>query len=767
MLRLFVLLASAPVALNAQSSNLLPPFGSLSVSTDSGASFSFSSYIQVASFGGSLALGEQFPRGLAVRPAADSGSTARPFACQPLAPLPPGTAVLASRGNCSFAQKALAAQEAGAAALLLMDGLPGKYLASLASQPGSGPLSAGQCDLDCAAFSTTVPAARATLAEALGGYPDLCSVSACPSRLCALAPAGAGAGAGTPRRLCCVPNDYLLVGAGGAAQGVTLPIAWLTAGDGAALLQAASAPASAATLRVLPALRPTPTFDASGLLLWALGTAVAGTASYAAGAAERKARSRGSPTSSTSSPASEALDVWGGGMAVESVELTPRAACAMLAIASAFLGSLYLLTTWGVPIVYAVIALFCAGATASFAAVAAIPALKAAARACRPAALTATVHTPAWLASPLGLPPTLHALSLAAHTLSAACVAAWLFTRHGPAAWLAQDLFGACLCITAVSTLRLTSLRSAALLLGALFVYDVFMVFGTPLLLPSGQSVMVEVATAGAQAPIPPTAGLSTPACYCRLFPADWRVCAPGELMPILFAMPRLRDWRGGYSMLGLGDIVVPALALAVALRFDYAGAGGGGGGGRGEEERQGLLGRGEEGEGEGEEGQALAVGAEGSGSGLAAGAEAGSGARSSSSSAASPRRRAVSPAEESRGAEAGTALPLPLQDPTATAGSRKPSSWLSPSLWGAGMLGYGLGLALAQVAVVAMGLGQPALLYLVPCVLLPIAGLAAWRGQLHSLWHGDAGAGAGAAAAAAPVEGERGGAPFNASLNV
>jgi hypothetical protein len=47
---------------------------------------------------------------------------------------------------------------------------------------------------------------------------------------------------------------------------------------------------------------------------------------------------------------------------------------------------------------------------------------------------------------------------------------------------------GACLCVVAVAQLKLPSLRAAAQLLAALFVYDVVMVFGTPLLLRSGES---------------------------------------------------------------------------------------------------------------------------------------------------------------------------------------------------------------------------------------------------------------------------------------
>ena len=46
-------------------------------------------------------------------------------------------------------------------------------------------------------------------------------------------------------------------------------------------------------------------------------------------------------------------------------------------------------------------------------------------------------------------------------------------------------------------------------------------------------------------------------------------------------------------------------------------------------------------------------------------------------------------------------------------------------------VLGYALGLALAIVASVVMRMGQPALLYLVPCTLWPCLLLATWRGEV------------------------------------
>lgn len=41
--------------------------------------------------------------------------------------------------------------------------------------------------------------------------------------------------------------------------------------------------------------------------------------------------------------------------------------------------------------------------------------------------------------------------------------------------------------------------------------------------------------------------------------------------MPLVLAIPRLRDYRGGSSLLGLGDIVLPGLLMAFAGRVDEA----------------------------------------------------------------------------------------------------------------------------------------------------------------------------------------------------
>lgn len=52
-------------------------------------------------------------------------------------------------------------------------------------------------------------------------------------------------------------------------------------------------------------------------------------------------------------------------------------------------------------------------------------------------------------------------------------------------------------------------------------------------------------------------------------------------------------------------------------------------------------------------------------------------------------------------------------------------------------VVAYGVGLLMANVAVYMMRMGQPALLYLVPCCLGTMAALGYFRGELGELWHG------------------------------
>ena len=89
--------------------------------------------------------------------------------------------------------------------------------------------------------------------------------------------------------------------------------------------------------------------------------------------------------------------------------------------------------------------------------------------------------------------------------------------------------------MSAIQLMSLGTFQTGAILLGGLFFYDIFWVFGT--------NVMVSVAK-NLEAPIK------------VLFPTDF-------LEAGIFGTQ--------HSMLGLGDIVIPGILIALLARFDYS----------------------------------------------------------------------------------------------------------------------------------------------------------------------------------------------------
>jgi len=96
--------------------------------------------------------------------------------------------------------------------------------------------------------------------------------------------------------------------------------------------------------------------------------------------------------------------------------------------------------------------------------------------------------------------------------------------------WIANNILGLAFSIQGIALLSLGSYKIGCILLSGLFIYDIFWVFGT--------DVMVTVAKSF-DAPVK------------LLFPKD------------LFAQEL------SFSMLGLGDIVIPGIFIALLLRFD------------------------------------------------------------------------------------------------------------------------------------------------------------------------------------------------------
>ncbi len=100
--------------------------------------------------------------------------------------------------------------------------------------------------------------------------------------------------------------------------------------------------------------------------------------------------------------------------------------------------------------------------------------------------------------------------------------------------YMMNNIFGISLCIQAIERISLGNYKVGAILLVGLFFYDIFWVFGT--------DVMVTVA---------------------KSFDGPIKLLFPRKL-------PTL-DSKGEFSLLGLGDIVIPGLFVALLLRYDMS----------------------------------------------------------------------------------------------------------------------------------------------------------------------------------------------------
>eukprot|EP00922_Rhytidocystis_sp_ex-Travisia-forbesii_P012548 GHVS01018910.1.p1 GENE.GHVS01018910.1~~GHVS01018910.1.p1 ORF type:complete len:423 (+),score=66.25 GHVS01018910.1:39-1307(+) len=115
-------------------------------------------------------------------------------------------------------------------------------------------------------------------------------------------------------------------------------------------------------------------------------------------------------------------------------------------------------------------------------------------------------------------------LHIAAHIAAAGMSVVWFITKH----WALHNGFAIAFCIQAIALVSMGDFKVATILLSGLFIYDIFWVFGT--------EVMVTVA---------------------KSFEGPAKLIFPLSFDP----------WQ--QSILGLGDIVVPGIFISMCLRFD------------------------------------------------------------------------------------------------------------------------------------------------------------------------------------------------------
>merc|ERR1712127_315203 len=132
---------------------------------------------------------------------------------------------------------------------------------------------------------------------------------------------------------------------------------------------------------------------------------------------------------------------------------------------------------------------------------------------------------------------------LLSFSLALLIVCVWDLTGH----WLLMDAMGMGLCVAFIAFVRLPSLKVSTLLLTGLLVYDVFWVFFSKYFFNA--NVMVRVATRPAANPM----GAMARRLHLNRPP---KLSLPGKLV-----FPSNHN-SGHFSMLGLGDIVMPGLLL-------------------------------------------------------------------------------------------------------------------------------------------------------------------------------------------------------------
>jgi minor histocompatibility antigen H13 len=138
---------------------------------------------------------------------------------------------------------------------------------------------------------------------------------------------------------------------------------------------------------------------------------------------------------------------------------------------------------------------------------------------------------PTWiLPSPLDLGIEFTLTDLIAFVQAVIIVGFYFNGKH----WALNNVLGICFCLQGISKVSLGTYKIAAILLAGLFLYDIFWVFGT--------DVMVTVAK-NLDGPI--------------------KILFPRSLVP------NAETGKLELSLLGLGDIVIPGFFLALLLRFD------------------------------------------------------------------------------------------------------------------------------------------------------------------------------------------------------
>jgi signal peptide peptidase-like protein 2B len=372
-------------------------------------------------------------------------------------PIDPPFILVAERGNCTFDSKALAAQTAGASGIVVVNTLEGVYAGRDHGEPMD--------DYECENGEGWLAAPVSPSWNPTNDVPECSTDSRCESGVCMMTNV-TDASLGT--KVCCVWDTYINMGASknGSADAVAIPSVFVTISEGSELL--GSPLLEAGSLQGMLYDRPRPEFNASSFLLWGLGVATVGLAAWLSAGDLRRRRKRVK---------------WGGhrqnGPEEESekLTLTLQHTIGFVVVSSTMLMVLFFFElTTGVTV------LFCLSALTSLSTIVTGPLVR--------KLLWNTMGNPEGRVWPVRFLEEITLAEVLSTFFSLIMVVWWVAVRQtADYAWLFQDLFGICLCIMFLDTLRIDSLKVATALLSLAFLYDIFWVFLSPYIF--SESVMI------------------------------------------------------------------------------------------------------------------------------------------------------------------------------------------------------------------------------------------------------------------------------------
>lgn len=479
-------------------------------------------------------------------------------------------AVLLDRGgSCSFVQKAVAVQNAGASLLIVRDTILGAFAS--ATQTGTAMY-------DCTLGSGVVTSNASfpligsiTTAKDAAEVASCTNAHACATDTCVLTGAHDRLHAASHYQVCCFENRMIRMNADGAShqlvKEVSIPAVFLNFRDAETLEQLLMVATSSTSNTVLVKAynsEESP-WNVSMLLSWLLGVCVVTSAAYYSCRDERsfsyqKMASALAKTIGRSASSDMVEDGYvsiddgdrgegftrasehGGGMrgADKRYELSGRHALYFLLGASSVLLLLYY-----VDLLLVISILFAIGASAAMTQVIVFP-------------LCSAVLPASLLSSSSSSGKNSHVLVLSG-VVAALISLFWFVERTSPSIWPLQDLLCISLCFVFIDTIQLPSLRVGTILLSVAFVYDIFFVYVSPYLF--GSNVMIDVASGGGNTRV---RGFE----YCDQHP-EASECHH-EIVPMVLSIPLLFSFYGGNALLGLGDLIIPGLLVSFCIRYDY-----------------------------------------------------------------------------------------------------------------------------------------------------------------------------------------------------